>query len=65
MSLHWDDRLQASLPAAVAIASSAIVVHFFYPPAVPRWCGPLPPRASSINLEDSEQFVQPDHDTSK
>ena len=31
----WDDRLQASLPADVAIASSANVVHFFYPPVVP------------------------------
>jgi len=26
--------------------------------------GPLPPGASSIDLKDSEQFVQPDHDTS-
>ena len=27
-------------------------------------CGPLPPRASSIDLKDSEHFMQPDHDTS-
>ena len=27
-------------------------------------CGPLPPGASSIDLKDSEQFVQLDHDTS-
>src|SRR5687767_6912329 len=27
-------------------------------------CGPLPPRASSIDLKDSEHLMQPDHDTS-
>jgi hypothetical protein len=34
------------------------------PLIAPAGRSPLPPRASSIDLEDSEHLVQPDHDTS-
>src|SRR4030088_365710 len=59
-------ELQASLPAemwAITQKCDQVLRHQNRSAALER-CGPLPSRASSIDLKDSEQFVQPDHDTS-
>src|ERR1700687_2307759 len=59
-------ELQASLPAkmwAITRSCDQVLRHQNRSAALER-CGPLPSRASSIDLKDSEQFVQPDHDTS-
>src|SRR5436309_4422603 len=59
-------ELQASLPAkmwAITQRCDQVLRHQNRSGALER-CGPLPPRASSIDLKDSEHLVQPDHDTS-
>src|SRR3981081_2232585 len=59
-------ELQASLPAemwAITQTCDQVLQHQNRSAALVR-CGPLPSGASSIDLKDSEQFVQPDHDTS-
>src|SRR5438093_4728812 len=59
-------ELQASLPDkmwAITKRCDQVLRHQNRSGALER-CGPLPPRASSIDLKDSEHLVQPDHDTS-
>src|SRR6266702_5447201 len=60
-------KLQASLPAEMwAITpkkGDQVLRHQNRSGALER-CGPIPPRASSIDLKDSEHLMQPDHDTS-